>query len=325
MLTLYPPIKPYARHTLPVSGGHKLYIDESGNPSGIPVIFLHAGPGNGCDKHSRRFFDPNLYRIILLDQRGCGRSTPHGSLENNTTEDLLEDLEAVRRELKIERWMLFGGAWGAALSLLYASRHPGRVLAMVLRGLCLYRQQDIDWLFNRDGVARIFPDYWEVFANTFPEKDQSNLLQACYSRLTGEDELARMAIAKAFCSWQAHCATLRPSQEVLDSFAEPHRALALARLSSHYLLNKAFLMESILSHSEQWKDIPGIIVHGRYDLLSPLENSTALQELWPDAELHVVRDAGHSAAEASMRDALVRATDSLGQRFRKEFGLDRSS
>ena len=325
MLTLYPPIKPYARHNLPVSSGHKIYIDESGNPAGIPVVFLHAGPGAGCDRHSRRFFDPEVYRIILVDQRGCGRSTPHGSLEDNTTDHLVSDLEAIRKFLGIERWMLFGGSWGAALALIYASRYPEHVLAMVLRGVNLYRPKDIEWMFTGDGVARIFADHWKSFLEHLSEQEQQDVLASCYQTLTGDDELARMGLAKAFCTWEAQCMTLRPNQEVLDSFSDPHRALALARISSHYLVNQMFLQDDLLAGSQAWHGIPGVIVHGRYDLISPLENAISLQEHWPEAELYIVRDAGHSSFEASIRDALVRATDNLARQFRDDFGLGRSS
>ncbi|OQX38669.1 MAG: prolyl aminopeptidase [Oceanospirillales bacterium LUC14_002_19_P2] len=325
MLTLYPAIKPYARHILPVSGHHELYLEESGNPEGIPVLYLHGGPGGSCDKHTRRFFDPNLYRIIAFDQRGCGRSRPYGELENNTTAHLLEDMEAIRAFLKVDKWMLFGGSWGSTLALLYAIQHPEKVLAMVLRGIWLARERDIDWLY-RDGANRVFPDYWQTFSQPIPEAERGDMLSAFYARLTGSDELARMAAAKAWCLWEGHCATLRPSQEVLDGFSDPHRALAMARIASHYMINKAFIEENeILEQCQAISSIPGIIVHGRYDMVCPLENAQTLQQHWLEAELHIVRDAGHSAKEAGIRDALVRATDEMGKRFGKEFGLDKTS
>ncbi len=326
MLTLYPPIKPFARHSVPVSGGHKLYVDESGNPEGIPVLYLHGGPGVACDKHSRRFFDPQMYRIIIWDQRGCGRSTPHAELSNNTTPDLISDIEAIRAQLNVDRWVLLGGSWGATLALLYAAKYPQQVLGMVLRGVFLGRKSDTRWLFDKEGAGRVFPDYWETFASHFSEAEHDDLLQACYQRLTGDDELARMGAAKAFCSWDAHCSTLRPSQEVLDSFSDPHRALALARICTHYLANDLFLeSDGVLSEISAIKDIPGTIVHGRYDMICPLENSLTLQKVWTGAELHIVRDAGHSANESGIRDALVRATDDMARRFKSEFDLDRSS
>ena len=326
MLTLYPPIKPFARHNIPVSGGHKLYVDESGNPEGIPVLFLHGGPGVACDKHSRRFFDPQMYRIIVWDQRGCGRSTPHGELRNNTTQDLLSDIESIRTQLDIERWVMLGGSWGATLALLYAAKNPQRILGLVLRGVCLGRQSDIRWLFDKEGAGRIFPDYWAEFASHFPESEHSDLLSACHKRLNGSDELARMGAARAFGSWNAHCSTLRPSQEVLDSFSDPHRAKALSLISTHYLKNNLFLdSDGILAELEAVKDIPGTIVHGRYDMICPLENALSLQNVWPAAELHIVRDAGHSANESGIRDAMVRATDEMARRFKSEFDLDKTS
>ncbi|MTI15591.1 prolyl aminopeptidase [Sansalvadorimonas verongulae] len=326
MLTLYPPIKPYARHNLPVSGGHKIYVDESGNPEGIPVIFLHGGPGGACDKHSRRFFDPQMYRIITWDQRGCGRSTPHAELKDNTSDDLVSDMETIRTELKIDRWLVLGGSWGATLALLYAARHTDKVLGLVLRGVYLGRESDSRWLFSKEGSGRIFPDYWQTFAAHFPENERDDLLQACYKRLTGDDELARMGAAKAFCTWDAHCSTLRPSQEVLDSFSDPHKAIALARICTHYLANNIFLeTDGVLPELSAIEDVPGIIVHGRYDIICPLENALTLQAAWPNSELRIVRDAGHSANESGIRDAMVRATDEMARRFKAEFNLDRSS
>lgn len=326
MLTLYPPIKPYARHNLPVSGGHKIYVDESGNPEGIPVIFLHGGPGVACDKHSRRFFDPQMYRIIIWDQRGCGRSTPHAGLSDNTTDDLISDMETIREELKIDRWIVFGGSWGSTLGLLYAARNTDKVLGLILRGVFLGRKADTRWFFDKNGAGRIFPDYWQTFAAHFPESEHDDLLQACYKRLTGDDELARMGVAKAFCTWDAHCSTLRPSQEVLDSFTDPHKATALARICTHYLINDIFLKtDGVLPEIPAIEEIPGIIVHGRYDMICPLENALTLQAAWPNSELHIVRDAGHSAYESGIRDAMVRATDEMARRFKAEFNLDRSS
>ncbi|MCL6269937.1 prolyl aminopeptidase [Sansalvadorimonas sp. 2012CJ34-2] len=326
MLTLYPPIKPYARHNIAVSGDHSLYVDESGNPEGIPVLFLHGGPGAACDKHSRRYFDPQMYRIIIWDQRGCGRSEPHASTENNTTDDLVADMEVIRKKLKIDKWLLFGGSWGAALGLIYASRHPAKVFAMVMRGVFLGRESDIRWLFSKEGAGRVFPDYWQELVSHFPKKDHADLVAACHDRLVGNDELARMGAAKALCTWCAQCSTLRPNQEVLDSLADPHRTLALARISSHYMSNNLFLdSQGILPLLTGLDNIPGIIVHGRYDMICPLENAQTLQEKWPGSKLHIVRDAGHSANESGIRDALVRATDEMARRFKAEFGLGRTS
>lgn len=325
MLTLYPAIKPYARHTLPVSGNHELYLEESGNPEGIPVLYLHSGPGGSCDKYTRRFFDPSLYRIIVFDQRGCGRSRPYGELKNNTTSSLLDDMEAIRHFMKVKQWILFGGSWGSTLALLYAIRHSERVLAMVLRGVWLARECDIQWLYC-EGANRIFPDYWQMFLQPLSESERGDILGAFYERLTGADELARMAAAKVWCLWEGHCATLRPCQDTLDGFSDPHYALTMARIASYYMVNKAFIQENeIIEQCQVITGIPGIIVHGRYDMTSPLENAQTLQQSWLEAELHIIRDAGHSAKEAGIRDALVRATDEMGKRFGKAFGLDKTS
>ena len=326
MLTLYPQIKPDSRHRLAVSDGHELYVDESGNPEGIPVLFLHGGPGVACDKYSRRFFDPQMYRIITWDQRGCGRSTPHASLEHNTLVDLLADMELIRQTLQIDKWMLFGGSWGALLALAYATRHREFVLGMVLRGVFLGREKDVRWLFDSDGLGRIFPDAWQEFASHFPERERDDLLTACYRRITGSDEIARLSVAKAFCIWDAHCATLRPSQEVLDTCSDTHKALARAAICLHFLKNELFLgTDGIVPELSNLGDIPGIMVHGRYDMICPLENATTLQKLWPAAELHIVRDAGHSAFEPGIRDALVRATDEMGRRFKSDFNFGSTS
>lgn len=322
MYTLYPAIKPYARHTLQVDEPHQLYLEESGNADGIPVLYLHGGPGAACDKHSRRFFDPQTYRIILFDQRGCGRSTPHAELRANNTQALIEDIEAIRKFLNIDRWVLFGGSWGSTLGLLYAQQYPSNVMAMVLRGVFLCRETDIRWLYQ-EGANRIFPDYWQHFVAPIPPNERENLLGAYYRKLTGNDELARMFAAKAWSVWEGHCATLRPNQEVLDSFSEPHRATSLATIECHYFTNNGFLEpDQIMRDIDKIANIPGIIVHGRYDMICPLDNALLLQEAWPAAELHIVRDAGHSAAEPSIADALIRATDEIGKRLKHEWGED---
>ncbi|MDE1461720.1 prolyl aminopeptidase [Spartinivicinus poritis] len=322
MYTLYPAIKPYARHTLEVDEPHQLYLEESGNPNGIPVLYLHGGPGAACDKFSRRYFNPEIYRIILFDQRGAGRSTPHACIENNTTQDLIADIEAIRQFLNVDQWVLFGGSWGATLALLYAEQYPRQVLAMILRGVFLCREQDISW-FYQEGANQIFPDYWRDFTCWIPEADSNDVINAYYKRLTGNDELARMGAAKAWALWEGHCATLRPNQAVLDAFIDPHKARALAAVACHYFKNKGFLEPNqILDTMEVIRDIPGIIVHGRYDMVCPLENAFTLQVKWPAAELHIVRDAGHSAAEPSISDALIRATDEMAKRLKPDLMPD---
>lgn len=315
MQILFPELKPYKRHQLKVSALHELYVDEAGNPDGIPVLFVHGGPGGACDASSRRFYDPIVYRIVTFDQRGCGRSTPHGELDQNTTQDLIADIETIREYLGVDAWVLFGGSWGGTLSLLYAQAHPARVRALILRGIFLCRQCDIDWLY-KDGANRVFPDYWEEFVGHIPESERDNILQAYYSRLTGEDELARMAAAKHWSAWEGNCSKLRPSPDALAKFTKPHNALALSRIELHYFMNKGFIDENhILNNMHLIKDIPGLIIHGRYDMVCPLNNALALHQQWPAAELHIVRDSGHSASEPGNIDALVRATQDVAKKL----------
>ncbi|MDE0982180.1 MAG: prolyl aminopeptidase [Gammaproteobacteria bacterium] len=315
MQILFPELKPYKRHQLKVSDKHELYVDESGNVHGIPILFVHGGPGGACDASSRRFYDPSVYRIITFDQRGCGRSTPHGELENNTTQDLICDIEVMRELLDVDRWVLFGGSWGSTLSLLYAQAFPARVLGLILRGIFLCRQCDFDWLY-KDGARRVFPDCWEEFVNHIPIDERGDLMKAYYARLTGDDELARMAAAKHWSVWEGNCSKLRPSPEALARFTKPHKALALARLESHYFMNKGFIDENqILENMHLIRDIPSRIVHGRYDMVCPLENALALHKLWPTAELHIVRESGHSGSEPGTVDALIRATADIAKQL----------
>jgi proline iminopeptidase len=315
MRDLYPDIRPYASRQLPVGGGHQLYIEECGNPDGLPVVFLHGGPGGGCEPWHRRFFDPEIYRIVLFDQRGCGRSTPHASLQDNTTWDLVADMERIRGVLDIDSWMLFGGSWGSTLALAYAERHPERVLAMVLRGIFLCRPQEIGW-FYQQGASRIFPDYWSEFEAVIPVEQRHDMLAAYHRLLTGDDEIKRMAAAKAWSVWEGRTATLLPNHAVVDHFADPRVALSMARIECHYFINHAFLRPNqLLDEAARLAGIPGVIVHGRYDLICPLENAWALQRAWPDADLQVVPDAGHSAAEPGIAAALVAATKGLAARL----------
>ena len=319
MFILYPKIKPYLRHDLKVSDVHQLYLEESGTPEGIPIVFVHGGPGAACDAISRRFFDPEKFRIVLFDQRGAGRSTPHAELEGNNTTALLEDLEVIRQFLKIDKWILFGGSWGSTLSLLYAQAHPQKVLGMILRGVFLCRRRDFDWLYQ-DGASRIFPDYWKDFISVIPEAERGDLIAAYHKRLTGNDELARMSAAKAWCLWEAKCSTLRPSHETIDKFTDPRTAIAMARIEAHYFVNNGFIDDrQILDNMHLLEGIPGIIVHGRYDMACPLDNALAIHELWESAELHIIRDAGHAASEPGIIDALVRATHDMAESFEDDF------
>ncbi len=315
VLALYPELKPYQRHSLKVSKLHELYLDESGNPRGIPILFVHGGPGGACDASSRRYYDPEHYRIITFDQRGCGRSTPHGELRENNTGALIADMEKIRALLGIEQWVLFGGSWGSTLSLLYAQAHPERVKALVLRGIFLCRQCDLDWLYQ-DGARRIFPDGWEDFLRPIPAKERDDPLRAYYARLTGEDELARMGAAKAWATWEGSCSTLRPDPAGIARFTAPHRALALSRIEAHYFINKGFIAENqILDNMARIEQIRACIVHGRYDMVCPLDNAMALHRRWPNSELAIVREAGHSAGEPAITDCLIKATNKIGREF----------
>ncbi len=309
MPDLYPEITPYHTERLPVQPPHELYLEQCGNARGIPAVFLHGGPGSGCESYHRRFFDPGRYRIILFDQRGCGRSTPHASLQHNTTQALVEDMERIRIHLGIERWLVFGGSWGATLALAYAETHPERVSALVLRGIFLCRDQEIGW-FYQDGAGRVFPDYWRDYLAPIPAAERGDLLQAYHRRLTGDDELARLAAAKAWSLWEGRCASLLPNEAIVTHFDHAHTALSLARIESHYFVNQAFLEpDQLLRDADRLASIPGVIVHGRYDLICPLENAWDLHEAWPGSELRVVPDAGHAASEPGIRSALVAATD----------------
>lgn len=318
MLILYPDIKPYSEHRLEVDEPHTLYIEESGNRDGIPVLFLHGGPGGGCEPFFRRFFDPEKYRIILFDQRGAGRSTPHAELRGNTTQALIEDIEKIREHLEIDKMLLFGGSWGSTLALAYAEEYPDNVVGMILRGIFLCRNKDLRWLYQ-EGASRIFPDAWKEYLKPIPKSERDDIIAAFYKRLTGTDELARMAAAKAWSLWEGHCATLRPSHTVIDHMAEPHTAISLARIECHFFINNAFLEEDqILRRAHRISHIPGIIVHGRYDMICPLDNAFDLHSVWENSELHIVRDAGHASSEPGIVDALVRATDEMAKRLEDE-------
>ena len=315
MIGQYPAIKPYVTHSLAVDALHTLHVEECGNPDGLPVVFVHGGPGAGCEPWHRRFFDPEVYRIVLFDQRGCGRSTPHAELRDNATQHLVADMERIRAHLGIERWVVFGGSWGSTLALVYAETHPERVLGLILRGIFLCRPAEIRW-FYQEGASWLFPDYWEEYLRPIPEGERGDLVGAYYRRLTGEDEIARMAAAKAWSRWEGKTSNLLPRKEVVDHFSEPYTALSLARIECHYFMNNSFLEpDQILRDAQRLADIPGVIVHGRYDAVCPLRNAWELHQAWPRAELRVIPDAGHSALEPGIVEALVRATVDLSKRL----------
>ena len=309
MRTLYAELKPNSTDWLEVGDGHRLYTEESGNSEGVPVLFIHGGPGGGCSPDHRRFFDPERYRIILFDQRGCGHSTPHGSLENNTTQTLISDIELIREHYAVDKWLLFGGSWGSTLSLAYAQAHPNRVLGMILRGIFLCRKRDIDW-FYQDGASHIFPDYWQEYIAPIDPQNRGKMLESYYTALTSENEIARMAAAKAWSIWEGRCSTLHPNPHLVDHFAEPHVALAMARIEAHYFINDAFLEKNeLLKKADTLASIPTWIVHGRYDMVCPIEQAHLLHTAMPHAQLNIIRDAGHSAFEPGITDCLVRITD----------------
>lgn len=310
---LFPAIIPEYSFHLKVSEGHELYIEECGNPEGVPVVFLHGGPGASCEPVHRRYFDPEHYRIILFDQRGCGKSRPHASLQDNTTQLLIEDLEKIRLHLKIDKWVVFGGSWGSTLALAYAETHVDKVLGLILRGIFLCRKQDIAW-FYQDGASRLFPDAWEDFIHPIPVAERGDMISAYYKRLTSDNEIERMAAAKAWSIWEGSTATLRPSHTVLDYFADPHIALSIARIECHYFTHNSFIEENqLLDNIDRIKHIPGFIVHGRYDVICPIDQAFELNRRWPESQLKIIPDAGHAVSEVGITQALIESTNAMLQ------------
>ena len=315
MTDLFPEIEPFNRFHLPVDDRHRLYVEECGRRGAIPALFLHGGPGAGCEPYHRRFFDPKRYHLVLFDQRGSGHSTPHADLVENTTWHLVEDMEKLRQHFGFEQWLLFGGSWGSTLALAYAQSYPERVSGLILRGIFLCRPQEIHW-FYQQGASRLFPDYWQDFQAPIAPAQRANMLEAYYRLLTGDNEIQRMAAAKAWSYWEGRTATLLPNEDVAAHFAQPHVALAMARIECHYFVNQAFLMPNqLLQDASKLNDIPGIIVHGRYDAICPLENAWELHQAWANSQLQIIPDAGHSAAEPSTRAALVEATQVFAERL----------
>ncbi len=307
---LYPPLEPCRTGRLEVSDLHELYFEESGNPAGKPVVFLHGGPGGGTEPKQRRFFDPRRYRIVLFDQRGCGRSTPHASLEANTTWDLVADVERLREHLGVARWQVFGGSWGSSLALAYAERHPEQVTELVLRGIFLLRRQEIDWLYQR-GTSAIYPDAWERYVAHIPEAERGDMLAAFHARLTDPDPARRLAAAKVWSGWEGATSRLIPDPQLQDHMEEDAVALAMARVECHYFVNRGFLEseDQLLRDVGRIRHLPAVIVQGRYDVVCPMENAWDLHRAWPEADFVVTPDAGHSAFEPANSRALVAATD----------------
>lgn len=315
MRQLYPAIEPFHTERLAVDDRHTLYVEQCGNPDGLPVIFLHGGPGAGLAPYHRQFFDPARYRIVLFDQRGAGRSTPFADLVDNTTRHLVDDIETIRKHLGIDQWVVFGGSWGSTLSLAYAETHPARCLALVLRGIYLGRPEEIRWYVEEGGASRILPEKWQSYADFIPENERKNMLEAYWKRLDSDDEDVRVAAARAWSIWEAGGLTLEESPETVADFAEPSVAVSMARTEAHYFRHQCFFEPNqLLRDVDKIRHIPGTIVHGRYDLVCPVKSAVDLARAWPEADLHIVT-AGHAASEPAIVDVLVSTTDALAQRF----------
>jgi proline iminopeptidase len=308
--TLYPAIEPYRSGWLRVSPLHEVYWEESGNPKGKPALFVHGGPGAGADPRSRRFFDPKRYRIVVFDQRGCGRSRPHASLEDNTTWHLVADIERLRTFLGIERWLVFGGSWGSTLALAYAQAHPRRVSELVLRGIFMLRKWEIDW-FYQEGAGALFPDRWEDYVAAIPPRERSDLVGAYYRRLTSPNRATRVRAARAWSIWEAATSHLLTNDSNIEKWGQEDFAVAVARIECHYFVNKGFLRseDQLLRGVARIRHIPSVIVQGRYDVVCPIRTAWDLHRRWPEADLRVVPDAGHSALEPGNTHELVSATD----------------
>lgn len=310
MSELYPSIEPYFQGTLQVSSLHTLYYEESGNPEGKPVVFLHGGPGGGSIPIYRQFFNPAQWRVILFDQRGCGKSTPHAELTNNTTWDLVSDIEKLRSHLSIPTWTVFGGSWGSTLALTYAQTHPTHCSGLILRGIFMLRAKEINW-FYQSGASYIFPDAWEGYLAPIPEAERDNLVAAYYKRLTSDDPKIRQTAARAWSIWEASTSKLVPDESLVERFGSGSFANAFARIECHYFINKGFFEDEnqLLNNVDRIRHIPAVIVQGRYDVVCPMTSAWDLHRVWPEADLTVVADAGHSATEPGIKSALVEAAD----------------
>ena len=307
--TYYPPIEPFRTGMLPVDHGHVIYFEESGNPKGKPVIFVHGGPGGGTEPKQRRFFDPSVYRIVLFDQRGCGKSTPFASLEHNTTWDLVADMERLRRELHVERWQLFGGSWGSTLSIAYAEAYPERVSGMILRGIFLLRRDELRW-FYQDGAKWLFPDAYAEFEKVIPPTERGDMISAYHKRLTHTDRRVQIEAARAWSVYEGSTLSLYQDHERLKLFASDTYAIAFARIECHYFVNAGFLKreDQLLIHAGRMRHIPCIVVHGRYDVVTPLKNAFDLKAVWQEMDLRIVPDAGHAMTETGTVHELIEAT-----------------
>ncbi len=310
MRTLYPSVDPFMTGQLQVSERHHIYYEQCGNPAGKPVVILHGGPGAGCGAKMRCFHDPAKYRIVLFDQRGAGRSTPHADLVDNTTWHLVADIEQLRAHLGIDRWQVFGGSWGSTLALAYAEAHPDAVTELVLRGIFMLRRWELEW-FYQEGASRVFPDAWENYLAAIPVVERHDLISAYHRRLTHEDPAVRLAAARAWSVWEAATSFLYQDPAFMQSHEEDAFALAFARIECHYFVNGGFfeVEDQLLRDVSKIRDIPATIVHGRYDVVCPVANAWDLHRAWPEADLRIIADAGHSGFEAGITDALINATD----------------
>jgi proline iminopeptidase len=309
--TLYPAIEPYQTGMLDVGDGHTLHWELCGNPNGKPVVFLPGGPGGGSSPDHRRQFNPDKYKILVFDQRGCGKSTPYASLEHNTTWDLVDDIEKLRTEVaKVGKWQVFGGSWGSTLALAYGETHPQRVAELVLRGVFLFDQYEIDWMYKEGGASQVYPDKFEEFVAPIPEAERGDLVEAYRKRLTSKDRDVQLAAAKAWSKWEGEIVTLLPSPSTIDHFTSPHMAVAVARIENHYMANHGWLEEGqLLKGAKELRGIPGVIVQGRHDTCTPPVAAWKLKKAWPEVDLNIVADAGHLFSEPGITDGLIRATD----------------
>jgi len=313
MRTFYPEIEPYDHGMLDVGDGHRVYWEMCGNPQGKPVVFLHGGPGAGCTPTQRRLFDPEKYRILLFDQRGCGRSTPYASLEANTTWHLVADMERLRAMMGVDKWMVFGGSWGSTLALAYAETHPERVTELVLRGIFTLCGPELLWYYQ-EGASWIFPDKWEGFLAPIPEEERGDLMAAYRKRLIDPDPAVRARAARAWSLWEGETITLLHNQEYSDQFGDEHYAIAFARIENHYFVNGGwFEEEQLIRNAHRLKDIPGVIIQGRYDIATPAKTAWELHKAWPEAKFIMVPDAGHAVSEPGITHHLIEATDAFAE------------
>lgn len=310
LVDLFPPIEPYRTGRLEVSKLHTLYFEECGNPEGKPVVFLHGGPGGGLDPDYRRYFDPKKWRIVLFDQRGCGKSRPFAELRENTTWDLVADIERLRTHLEIERWVVFGGSWGSTLALAYAETHPQQVKALVLRGIFMLRRSELEW-FYQDGASHMFPEAWQQYLDVIPPRERGDMMAAYYKRLTSSSKSVRRTAAKAWSVWEGSTSKLYTDPALVKKFAGGRFADAFARIECHYFVNKGFFKtdDQLLRDAKRLRDIPGVIVQGRYDVVCPATSAWELHQAWPKSKLIIVPDAGHSMSEPGIRSALVEETE----------------